>query len=311
MEKKKIVNYLFNSYYRFYVNSTKLGFHKKMNDVDYLCKQFRGVFNKDLNLTNPKTFNEKIQWLKIYDRNKEYVSMVDKIDVKNVVANIIGNEFIIPTIGVWDSFDDIDFDLLPNEFVLKCTHDSGSTVVCKDKASFDYKKARKKIEKALKRNYYYLYREWPYKSVKPRIIAEKYMVDELGADEITDYKFYCFNGRADCVMVCMDRKSGDTKFYFFDRQWKLKRINERGKKAPKGFTIEKPVCMDKMFDLAEKLTKGIPFVRLDMYQCGGSIYFGEYTFYPGSGLDPNYLPETEVYFGNLIDINNVTQRKGY
>lgn len=291
----------------------KLGYHgflKFVPDKIYLSVFYRKKMGRKIDFKNPILFNEKLQYLKIYDRNPLYTILSDKYEVKKYLAPIIGNQYLIPTIGVWDRFEDIDFEQLPSKFVLKCNHDSGSVIICKDKSKFDFEAAKRKINTALKKNYYYPCREWSYKNIKPKIIAEKYMVDSSEASEITDYKFYCFNGKVDCVMVCLERKSGNTKFYFFDKQWNLKRINERGMKAPDGFTIEKPFCMDEMFELAEKITKNIPFVRLDLYQCDNHIYFGEYTFYPASGFDKNYLYETELYFGQLINLDNVYSKKG-
>ena len=274
-----------------------------MPDKLFLKFVFRLYKGKKLNLDNPITMDEKLQWLKLYNRNSEYPKMVDKCDSKRYVEQIIGEEYIIPTLGVWDTFDSIDFDKLPNQFVLKCTHDSGSVVVCKDKNTFDYKEAKKKLEKGLKRNIFWHTREWPYKDLPPRILAEKYMTDNSGG--LIDYKFYCFDGYVDCVLVCIDRHIKDTKFYFFDKDWKLKRLNVRGKNAPADFTLPKPECIDKMFELASQLSKGMPFIRVDLYENNGQIYFGELTFFPDSGFDPNRLPESDLYFGNLINLELV------
>lgn len=276
-------------------------------DSLFLKYKFKKLMGYSLNLKNPRTFNEKIQWLKLHDRKPVYTIMVDKYEAKKYVSDIIGEQYIIPTIGVWDRFEDIDFNKLPNQFVLKCTHDSGGVVICKDKSNFNVENARLKINKSLKQNYYWQGREWPYKNVKHRIIAEEYKCDNnllaIEQQELTDYKFYCFNGYVDCAMVCYDRASKDTKFYFFDNEWKLKRINKRGKQAPPGFSLPRPQCVDEMFTIAAELSQGIPFVRVDLYQCNGRVYFGEMTFYPQSGWDPNYLPETDNYFGKLIDLS--------
>lgn len=270
----------------------------------YLKLLFRGEMGKKLDLNQPITFNEKLQWLKLYDRRPIYQTLVDKNAVKQYISEKIGKEYTIPTLGIWEKAEEISFDSLPNQFVLKCTHDSGGIVIVKDKSQLDQDATRKKLNKSLKRNFYDLGREWPYKQVKPQIIAEAYIEDTHSEKhELTDYKFYCFNGYADCVMMCFDRASDDTKFYFFDRDWKLKRINQRGKCAPSDFSLPKPERIDDMFILAAKLSEGFPFVRVDLYQSGGNIYFGEMTLYPQSGLDPNYLPETDIYFGNLIDLS--------
>ena len=276
-----------------------------LSDKAYLKFGYRAKIGKKLDLQNPQTLNEKLQWLKLYDRKSEYTKMVDKYEAKKYIAEKIGEEYIIPTLGVWDSFDEIDFDKLPDQFVLKCTHDSGGLVICKDKSKFNVEKARKKIKRSLKTNYYLHGREWPYKNVKPRIIAEKYMTDSPESNEFTDYKFYCFNGYVDSVMVCYDRSIGDPKFYFFDKNWELRRYNKRGLEAPEGFTMPKPENMDKMFEIAEELSKdvGAPFLRVDLYNSNKQIYFGELTFFPSSGLDPNRLPETDRYFGDLVKLN--------
>lgn len=257
-------------------------------------------FREKLDLDNPLTFDEKLQWLKLYDRHEEYTQMVDKYEAKKYVASIIGDEYIIPTLGVYDSFDEIDFDKLPSQFVLKCTHNSGGIVICKDKNTLDVKNARKMMNKWLKVNPYWKNREYPYKNVKPRIIAEKFMKDSSGG--LVDYKFFCFDGYADCVMICLDRHLSDPKFYFFDKNWELVRINYRGKEAPEGFTVPKPENMDKMFSIAAELSKGMRFVRVDLYNVNGNIYFGELTFFPQSGLDPNLLPEAEQRFGDLLNL---------
>ena len=186
--KDKLIKILKNPGYIF-IALSRLGFFKKMNDEKYLCIVYKIRTGKTLNLENPKTFNEKLQWLKLYDRKIEYTTMVDKYAVKQYVADKIGENHIIPTLGVWDKFEDIDFDKLPNNFVLKCTHDSGGLVICRDKSKLDMNAAKKKLNKSLKRNYFYAGREWPYKDVKPRIIAEKYL-EEKGKTVPEDYKVY-------------------------------------------------------------------------------------------------------------------------
>jgi len=272
-----------------------------VSDENFVKWTYYLTFRKKLDLNNPQTFNEKLQWLKLNDRHEEYTQMVDKYEAKKYVANLIGEEYIIPTLGVYDSFDEIDFDKLPNQFVLKCTHDSGGVAICKDKATFDIKAARKLLSRNLKRNKYWSSREYPYKTIKPRIIIEKYIEESAGG--LVDYKFFCFNGYADCVMLCIDRHLEDTKYYFFDNNWNLLRINCRGKSAPKGFTVPKLDNMDQMFSIAAQLSRGIKFVRVDLYNVNGRIYFGEMTFFPQSGLDPNLLIEAEMRFGNLINVN--------
>lgn len=254
-------------------------------------------------MQSPKTFNEKLQWLKLHDRNPLYTIMVDKYKVRDYIKNRIGTEYLIPLLGVWDNVEDIDFDKLPNQFVLKCNHNSGlGMCICKDKSKLDTKKVKLGLKKGLRQNYYLTGREWPYRNVKPRIIAEKYLTDTQGSKDLTDYKFFCFNGMVDCVMLCLERSCGDTKFYFFDRNWKLLRYNKKGKNTPKDFLVDKPKNIEKMFDIAATLSFGLPFVRVDLYNSNGKILFGEFTFFPDSGFDANLLKETDIYFGQLIKL---------
>ena len=197
--------------------SLKEYIRKIVPDKLYLKYKFYKKMKKQLNLDNPQTFNEKLQWLKLYDRNPEYTRMVDKYEVKKYVAEKIGEEYIIPTLGVWNKFEDIDFEELPNQFVLKCTHDSGGVVICKDKSTFDFNAANKKLTHCLKRNYFWKGREWPYKNIKPRIIAEQYI-----AEDLVDYKFMCFSGEVKCSFICTNRFSTQgLHVTFFDREWNL------------------------------------------------------------------------------------------
>lgn len=274
-----------------------------MKDETCIKFWYKYILGKKLDLENPKTFNEKLQWLKLHDRKDIYTTMVDKYEAKKYVADMIGEGYIIPTLGVWNRFEDIDFDSLPDQFVLKCTHDSGGLVICRDKSKLDKKAAKKRIKRSLKKNFFLVGREWPYKNVRPRIIAEKLMTEAENSEKaLVDYKFYCFGGKVDSVMLCMDRETGNPKFYFFDKQWNLKRYNKRGKSAPKDFTLPKPKNMDEMFEIAEVLSQNLPFVRVDLYNIQGKIYFGELTFFPDSGFDKNRLPETDLYFGSLVDL---------
>jgi len=269
-------------------------------DKLFLQMYYLVMMKEDLDLRNPKTFNQKLQWLKLYNRKDIYTTMVDKYAVKKYVAELIGEEYIIPTLGVWDHFDDIDFSSLPDQFVLKCTHDSGGLVIVRDKQTFDKKAAKKKIENSLKNNYHYSTREWPYKNVPPRIIAEQYMEDESGG--LTDYKFFCFNGVADNVMIVADRSIKEPKFYHFSKDWRLLRYNRLCRKLPDGFTIPKPSEMDQMFELAEKMSIDIPHVRIDFYLVNGQIYFGEYTFFNESGFETGFDDYSDNHLGSLIKL---------
>ena len=282
MNKKKIIEYLKNPM-RSFVKLGSMGFFNWMSDETYLKIAFRSLMGKKLALQNPQTFNEKLQWLKLYDRKPIYTTMVDKYEAKKYVAGIIGEQYIIPTLGVWDKFEDIDFDRLPKQFVLKCTHDSGGLVICRDKSQFDKQAARKQITQSLKRNFFWSGREWPYKNVKPRIIAEKYMED-LHLHELRDYKFLCFNGNVKCCFVCTDRFTQQgLKVTFYDDQWKIMPFERR---YPRSKTpIPKPVTYEEMVKLAETLSKDIPFMRVDFYSIGKDVFFGELTLYPGSGFE--------------------------
>ncbi len=277
------------------------GLLNRLPDKQYLKLIYSATMDKKLNLKNPQTFNEKLQWLKLYNRKPEYSIMVDKHLVREYIKDKIGEEYLIPLLGVWDDPDDIDFDALPEQFVLKCNHNSGKGMyICKDKSLMNEDQVVSDLRAGLNQNYYLRGREWPYKNVKPRIIAEKYMTDSSGG--LVDYKFFCFNGRVDCVMLCIDRHIGDPKFYFFDSEWNLKRLNIRGKEAPEDFTLPMPSCMPQMFKLAEELSKSHPFLRVDLYECMNQIYFGELTFFPASGFDCKLLEETDKYFGEKIKI---------
>ena len=270
----------------------------------YLKRQFKKKVGYPLNLDNPRTFNEKLQWLKLHDRNPLYTKMVDKYEAKKYVAEIIGDEYIIPTLGVWNHFDEIDFDQLPEQFVLKCTHDSGSIVICKNKRVLDKKLAKQKVEHALRYNYYYSGFEWPYKNVKPRIIAEPYLIDGKSND-LMDYKFFSFNGKTDCVMLCFGRSSGKTKFVFFDKDWNVKKYNSPTEKSIAYAKNIRPDDYERMFSFSEILSKDIPFVRVDFYYVNGKIYFGEITFFPDSGFDGNILPKSDKRFGDMIQLGDV------
>lgn len=267
-------------------------------DELYLKILYRYKMKKKLNLNNPMTYNEKLQWLKLYDRNPDYTRMVDKYEVKNYVKDIIGEEYIIPTLGVWDKFEDINFDELPQQFVLKCTHDSGGLVICKNKSTLDIDEARNKINHCLKRNYYLNTREWPYKNVQPRIIAERYMVDESGT-ELKDYKFFCFDGEVKSLFIATDRGI-DTKFDFYDMSFNHLDLKNGYRNSNKKILC--PMGFEKMKQLSKKLSKGIPQSRIDFYDINGKVYFGEITFFHWSGLTPFEPEEWDYTFGKWIEL---------
>lgn len=275
-----------------------------MSDEKYLKLRYKCIMGKELNLENPITYNEKLQWLKLYDRKPEYTKMVDKYEAKKYVSDIIGDEYIIPTLGVWEKAEDIDFDALPNEFVLKCTHDSGGMVICNDKSQLDIQSAKATLNHFLNRNFYNLHREWPYKNVKPRIIAEKYMVDESGY-ELKDYKFFCFDGRVNAMFIATDRnEKTETCFDFFDRDFNHMPVINGHPNTKK--ELKKPQGFEKMIELAERLSIGIPQVRIDFYDINGKVYFGEMTFFHWSGLKKFEPEEYDKIFGDWITLPNKT-----
>ena len=270
-------------------------------DKLYLKLKYRAKMGKKLNLKNPQTYTEKLQWLKLYDRKPKYTIMVDKYLAKKYVADQIGEEYIIPTLGVWDKFEDIDFEKLPNQFVLKCTHDSGGLVICKDKPKLDIEVARKKINKSLKRDFYLIGREWPYKNVPRKIIAEKYLTDESShSSDLPDYKFYCFNGEVKIVLIATNRFTTHN-FNYVDTNFNpISLISMEGK--PNNELEKKPECWDKMLEIARILSKDIIHIRVDLYTSGGKIYFGELTFFDSSGYDDFGSEEWNKRLGSWIQL---------
>ncbi len=252
------------------------------------------------NLKNPKTLSEKIQWLKLYDRMPQYTTMADKYAVKDYVADKIGIEHIIPTLGVWDSFDDIDFDKLPNQFVLKCTHDSAGHVIVKDKSKFDKDSARKKIESCLKCNYYYVGREWQYKNIKPRVLAEPYLEDSTDK-ELRDYKILCFGGEPKVLLIAANRSTGSPTLDFFDKDFN--HLDVKQYYPHSSVPVRKPKTFDQMFEAARVLSKGMPHIRVDFYEVDGKMYFGELTLHSGNGFSPYEPKEWDELFGSWVDLS--------
>ena len=268
-----------------------------MPDKPYLQIFYFSEFGKTINFKNPQTFNEKLNWLKLYYRNPELVTLVDKYKVKKYVADKIGKQYVIPTFGIWEKFGDICFAELPNQFVLKCTHDSGGIVICKDKSKLDLEAARVKLEKSLRDDYYLWAREWPYKEVKPRIIAEKYMEDQK-TKELRDYKFFCFNGEPKLMFVATERGAKNTKFDFFDMQFNHMDIVQHYPNSK--FLIKKPEHFEEMLLLAKKLSDGFPHVRVDFYEVNGKVYFGEMTFFHFGALVPFETKEWDKKIGDWL-----------
>jgi hypothetical protein len=277
------------------------GHLKWMDDETYLKFCFKGYMGYTLDIDNPKTYNEKLQWLKLHDRNPLYTTLVDKVAVKKWVADKIGPEYVTETYGVWESADDIDINRLPEKFVLKTNHDSGGVAVCSNKSSFDFEAAKKKLNRRLKNNYYYHGREWPYKNVKPRVFAEEYL-EEADSEDLPDYKFFCFDGVAKAMFIATDRMALDkeTKFDFYDMDFNhLPFTNGHPNSTCQ---IDKPVYFEEMKRLAECLSKGIPHVRVDFYIANNQVYFGEMTFSHWSGYVP-FVPESwDRQFGDWIEL---------
>ena len=287
--------------YRMYALSFK-GFYKNVDDAKYLKHVYKSKMGKELNLENPTTFNEKLQWLKIYDRKPEYTLMVDKYEAKKYVAERIGEEHIIENYGVWDKFDDIDFDALPEKFVLKCTHDSGGLAICRDKNTFDKQKAKKKINRSLKLNYFYSSREWPYKNVKPRIIAEKYMEDSNDCLGLMDYKFYCFDGEPKFLYISKDLENHSiASISFLNLDWTFAKYKRSDYKAFSELP-QKPKLLDEMLQICRVLSKDIPFLRVDLYEIDERVYFSELTFCPCAGFMPFVDPSHDKELGELINL---------
>ncbi len=295
-----ILKRLFTQKYYLRVKMLKQ-FSKFFSDRKYLELLFPMRTGYKLNLDNPTTYNEKLQWIKLYDRNPAYCMMVDKYDVKGYIAKIIGEDFVIPTIGIYNNFDEINFNDLPSQFVLKCTHDSGGIVICDDKSCFDISKARKILNTGLKRNYYYDNREWPYRDLKPRIIAEQYMKDE-NTNTLNDYKVLCFNGVAKLIELHQGRYSNNHTQDFYDRNWKKTQITQGTYGKVSNEIAERPALLDDMIKLSEKLAANIPHVRVDWYIVNNHLYFGELTFFDGSGLNPWDRYEDDLLMGSWITL---------
>lgn len=272
-----------------------------LDDENFICRKFEYYNKYRANLNNPRSFNEKLQWLKLHDHNPKYTRLVDKYEVKKYVADKVGADYVVPTLGIYDSFDDIDFEEFPHQFVLKCTHDSGSIIRCTDKDSFDRISAKDFLNNRLKFNFFWAGREWPYKNVNRRIIAEKYLENTNGQD-IIDYKFLCAAGIVKYIFTCTNRtaKTG-LCVNFYERDWTPLPFERHYHKREK--EIEKPDQLSKMIELAEKLSSGLGFVRVDFFIIDGHIYFSEYTFFPGGGMEEFTPVEWDYKLGEMINLD--------
>lgn len=298
--RKKLMKILKNPYVLF-AYATKFFDFRFLSDKKYIKWMFRGMMGKPLNLNNPQTYNEKLQWLKLYDRKPEYTIMADKYAVRDIIRTKIGEEYLIPLIGVWNSAEEIDFDSLPNQFVLKCTHDSKSVIICKNKKTFDIEAAKEKLTKAMKRNYFYEGRQWSYKNIIPRVIAEQYIKDDVVQDLI-DYKFFAFDGIVKAIFVVSDRDnpSEESKYDFLDMDFNrldLVHGHPNSKILP-----QKPKNLEQMVELAGILSKDLPQARIDFYEVNGRVYFGEITFFHASGMVPFEPEKWDKIFGDWITL---------
>lgn len=287
---------------RHFVSATCIRLGRILPDKAYLKLMFRLEMRKKLDLNNPQTYSEKLQWLKLYYHRPDLVTMADKLAVKDYVASIIGQEYVIPLLGSWDDPKEIDWDSLPKQFVLKTNHDGGNygIIICKDKDGLNKEKAIKRLRKSLKRNTFLLGREWPYKNIPRKVFAEQYMVNE-GADELPDYKFFCFDGKVKMIYVATGRQSGTGLcFDYYDEDFRHLDLVQTHPMATK--TPEKPDCFDQMKTLAEKLSLGLPHVRVDFYEVNGRVYFGEFTFFSLGGWAAFHPEEYDYKLGSYLHL---------
>ncbi len=284
-----------------------LGYMNWIPDRLFLQLMYRAEFGIKLDLDNPKRFNEKIQWLKLYDRRPIYSDLVDKYKVRNYVKEKIGSEYLVPLLGVWENPEEIAFDSLPEKFVLKCNHDSGTVVICKDKSKLDIHKTVEYLKKRCSNNFYWGGREWPYKNVKPKVICEQYL-ENTDMHGLIDYKIYCFDGNPKLMMIATDRFTGkETHFDFFDQDFKWLDLEwevHRSEVPPK-----KPNRFDEMMKIAKKLSVDIPQVRVDLYEVNDKIYFGEMTFYDGSGMQKITPDKWDYILGSWINLPQKESKK--
>lgn len=293
----------------FFDNFSRTSLSRLIPDKQYLKIQYRVNFGKKLDLNNPQTFNEKLQWLKVNDRKPLYNRIADKYDVREYVKALFGEEYLIPIYAMWEKVEDIDFDILPNEFVMKCTHDSGSVVVCRDKSSLDKEKAINKIRQGFSRNLYHYAREWQYKDIKPRIIVEKLLVedDDIGKSKptgIVDYKFFVFNGVPKFYYASRGLENHATaSISFYDLNGN-KMPFSRSDYKDFGCAIT-PIHLDEMIKLAQKAGEAIgsDFIRVDFYEIGGKVYFSEFTLHPCAGLMPIVPEEWDSILGDWIKLH--------
>lgn len=301
------LKYMTDADYRTLINLNR-GKYDCLDDKAFIQKKFHLIMGGDLDLENPKTFNEKLQWLKLYNRKPEYTMMVDKYRVREYIAQTLGEEYLIPLLGVWDDPDDIDFDALPNQFVLKCNHNSGlGMCICKDKSRLNIAKVKAGLRKGLAQDYYLTSREWPYKDVPRKIIAEKYMEDDSSTGELADYKVLCFNGEPKLVEIHHGRFEGIHTQDFYDTDWN-KTDFEQPDDPLSDEVMEKPPFADEMFRLTRDLAKDIPHVRVDWFYSQKRLYFGEITFFDGAGFVP-FVGNQDEIIGAWIELPEIGESR--
>lgn len=297
-------NFLFSNLYRL-AGYYRYNLEKNIPHDVFLKRKYFENTGKILNLQSPTTYNEKLQWQKLYDHNPLYTMLVDKYAVREFVEKKIGTEYLVNLYGVYNHFNEIDFKSLPERFVLKCTHDCGSIIVCTDKSKLNVKRARKRLKTAMERNYFYYSREWPYKNVSPKIVCEEYLIDN-DSDELRDYKIFCFNGRPKLIQVHFDRFSSH-KTNTYSTEWKLLDVSFSNYPSDPEANIPRPEKLNLMLQLASRLSEGLPQARVDFYYVNNQIYFGEITFFHAGGMAP-FVPESfNEDLGKLIDLSLVKQ----
>lgn len=292
------------------------GFLNFIPNSIYLKLVFRSELGYYLDLKNPQTFSEKLQWLKLFDRNPNYTKMADKFAVRSYISDKFGFEYLIPLIGVYKNVKDIPWDILPERFVIKCSHGSGCNIICRDKSKLNISDSCRKLQKWMKCNYYWSGREWPYKNIKPSIIVEQYMTDcanSTGANtgsDLTDYKFYCFGGTPKYCQVIADR-SIDESIDFYDMEWKhmvFTGMHNPGEPfAHAKWQHPRPEKFYQMIEFAKKLSAGTAFVRIDFYEADGKVYFGEFTLYPKSGFGVFEPAEWNITIGKMINLPRASE----
>lgn len=273
-----------------------------LSDDIYLKLIYKSALKKELNLKNPINYNERLQWLKINDRKTHYTKYVDKLEVRGLISNKIGEKYLIPLLGVYETVDDIDWEMLPEQFVLKCTHGSGTNIICSNKSNLNVNHSIKQLKKWMNKNWYWVGREWPYKNIKPKIICEKYMVENEG-EELKDYRVFCFDGEPKFIAVDFEINNKEkTRRNLYDLEWNFLE-NEISYPRELGIDVKRPFQLENMVNISKFLSKDMAHVRIDFYSIGEEIYFGEMTFYHQLGLAKISPEEFSDKMGSWIPIN--------